>query len=132
MSEGSALRDDAPTTLPMQPIPLDVHIARDYHAGGCTTALVRIWRPDEIPACRLCPIGKCKAHSGVCLVQVQADVPDEQATFYSTIGFRWASEGPRVRPENVGFTDLDRVVIPERSSDLVQKHLPKALGRAAF
>lgn len=130
MSEGSA--QQPPATLPIQPIPLAVHIAKDRHQGGCTTALARTWRAGDTDRCRLCPDGRCKADAGVCLVQVRMDVPDGEAMLFSTVGLRWSSDGVFVRPEHAGFVDLDRVMVLDHAGKAGEEHLAEPLGRAAL
>jgi hypothetical protein len=79
--------------FPCQPEPAAVLIARDHHSNGCTTALVRLWHNGDAANCHLCPLGRCRAYAGVCLVQVRLDVPDEDARMFSTVGLHW-TDGP--------------------------------------
>lgn len=115
--------------LSFQPEPTTTHIARDYHAGGCTTALVRTWLNGDAKQCRLCPAGRCKAYAGVCLVQVRLDVAEADARLFSTVGLRWTSDGVFLRSEDAGLTDLDGVMVADRPAEPFQKHLAEAAGR---
>lgn len=133
MSDGPARDAEAPATLAMQPIPLDVHIAHDRRKDGCTTALVRTWREGDTARCRLCPRDRCKAYAGVCLVQVKIDVPDEQARMFSTVGLQWPNDRLLgAGGKHPGFINLDRVEVTERPRDPLQEHRPEPLGGIAL
>jgi hypothetical protein len=131
----SAQPRDRPTFLPLQPEPVATHIAKDYHADGCTTALVRAWLNGDAEHCRLCPVGRCKAYAGVCLVQVRMDVPEGKARMFSTVGLRWAPDGTShgvfLRHEDAGVVDLDAVMVMDTAGEALEEHLAEPSGRPA-
>jgi hypothetical protein len=136
MSKAADRGRDLPALVPFQPEPIALHIAKDYHSDGCTTALVRVWLNGDAEHCRLCPLGRCTAYAGVCLVQVRMDVPDDQARMFSTHGLRWTPArggGVYVGHDDAGLVDLDRprVVVVNVPDDVLEEHLAEPLGRAA-
>jgi hypothetical protein len=137
MSVGPARPRERPI-LPMQPVPHVLFVAKDYHADGCTTAVARLWFNGDASRCRLCPLGRCTAYAGVCLVQVRGDVDEADARMLSTVGLRWsptggAGGGVYFRDEHAGLVDLDRagVVVLHVAPEALQEHLAEPLGRAA-
>lgn len=54
-------------------------------AGGCMTAVTRVWGPD-VAYCGRCPRELCSLTEGVCLVCVQEYVPTDRCDDLSTLG----------------------------------------------
>jgi hypothetical protein len=85
---------DRDNALPIQPLPLGVLVAPAGNAGRPQTAISRIWRPGDIPHCRLCPT--CTANPlGFCLVVAPGDVSDRDAALFRAS--RLDVVGPPVR-----------------------------------
>jgi hypothetical protein len=87
--------------LPIVPTPVDMQIT--YWFGA--TIIVRRWRPEEVPRCRLCP--QCRANppvdgasSYVCTVVIAAEVPASECflfdlgAFIVARGYRGGPLGP--------------------------------------
>lgn len=76
---GERMPDD--DNLPMQPMPTGVIVAPAGEPDRPRTAISRMWRPGDIPHCRLCPT--CSASSlGFCLVVAPGDVSDWDAALF--------------------------------------------------
>jgi len=52
--------------------------------GRAVSAIARVWDHGDEVRCRLCPLGKCVAAEGLCVVAVNERVMDESAPLYST------------------------------------------------
>jgi hypothetical protein len=73
---------DQPGLIPRQPIPTEVRVCRVKLRGSWVTSLFRVWKREDIPACRLCPLGTCSAVNGSCLLLVTERIEDDQAGLY--------------------------------------------------
>lgn len=68
------LRIDAP-----QPIPLSCHV---NHINGWTH-VARLFAPEQVSACRLCPRHLCTAdRNGLCLISYPYHLPDDRASLH--------------------------------------------------
>lgn len=71
---------EPPATVPLQPLPAALSVARMTVAGRPITAIMRHWKPGDAERCRLCPRHLCEVNSaGACLVLVPQHVADHEA-----------------------------------------------------
>lgn len=71
-----------------QPRPLNTSIVRHVVAGQPLTAIARVWRPEDVPRCKLCPECTACPTTGLCLVTIEEWVEDSRARLYSLVGRR--------------------------------------------
>lgn len=83
-------QEAAPPTLPLmppQPVPVSTQVLREEQADGPSTTISRVFLPQDVRNCRLCPLGMCGANEyGHCLTKVPYRVPDELAPTFPLFG----------------------------------------------
>ena len=87
---------------PPEPEPILTWVNRSHNGAGWTSAVTRLHDP-RVGYCGRCPRERCNAELGVCQVQVQEYVTDEQARCLSTLDRPWilAPDAPP-RPQDLG------------------------------
>ena len=75
--------------LPIQPRPVVHSSVRERHADGTwSTSIARLFRPEDVPHCRLCDRCMADPSTGLCLIVAPAMVPPADVPLYSTAGKR--------------------------------------------
>jgi hypothetical protein len=88
MRRGSARAVLAKVILVLQPEPEETSVAHYSRDGQTTTAIARLWKPEDVPRCRLCEHCQLEGHPGarLCTVVVDGHVPEERAAMFSESG----------------------------------------------
>lgn len=76
---------------PPRPDPLLTLVCHLENDAGWTTAIARVW-PAGTGCCGRCPLARCTAHEGHCLVAVNAFVSVELAPGLSLVDAAWAAD----------------------------------------
>jgi len=92
---------------PIHAEPLQVWYAVADTACGVVTSIARRW-PEGTGWCRRCPVEKCNAEGGVCLLVVRRFVPESEAAGFGLSG--------RLEPPDVDV--LGRLGLPPADRDL--------------
>lgn len=71
------------TVIQIQPRPLRAKASVIAHGDGTfTTVIGRVFRPEDVPRCRLCPLGSCSAEHGFCQISYPGLIPDREAALH--------------------------------------------------
>ncbi len=81
--------DEATMSPEHQPVPYEFTVIPT--PDGAWSAVVRHWRPEDIPRCRLCPVGRCEASlvTNSCSLMFRGRVQADDAARIDASGLRW-------------------------------------------